>query len=87
MSMEIDKISFLTSEENEIMYHLKSATELFTKISTEDPQSPTDGYNFGHYIDAAINAVILRGARRMDPEHLLPKKKGGFNEFEKGNRS
>lgn len=64
-------ISFLTKDENQVMYHLIKATELFDQLCEKDPQSPTDDYNFGHYVDAAKNAVILRGARRMDPETLI----------------
>lgn len=64
-------VSFLTEAENRVMFHLIAATELFEAVCEKDPQDPSDTYNFGHYIDAAKNAVIMRGARRMDPETLI----------------
>lgn len=67
-------INFLTDKENEVMLHLNAAMRLFRELGDEDPQDPTDTYNFGHYVDAARNAVILRGARRIDPKHLMPNK-------------
>lgn len=66
-------ISFLTEDENNIMEHLNVAMSMYDELCTRDPQSPLDTFNFGHYIEAARNAVLLRGARRMDPEHLMPK--------------
>lgn len=68
------KISFLSSEENACIQLLISAQKLFNRISNEDPQDPSDTYNFGHYLTAARNAVIIRGARRLDPVNLLPKR-------------
>lgn len=68
------KSTILNNEENEVMRHLHEAQKIFNELSANDPQNPYDSYNFEHYIDAAKNAVILRGARRLDPEHLLPKK-------------
>jgi len=68
-------VKFLTPEENSCLYHLKEAQRIFNDVCEEDPQSPTDSYNFGHYVDAAVDAVIIRGARRIDPENLLAKKK------------
>ena len=64
-------VSFLTDRENEILKNLKHAMTQFEILCAEEPQNPTDAFNFGHYIDAAMNAVILRGARRIDPDHLL----------------
>lgn len=66
-------IRFLTDKENKCFELLLQAQDLFDEICKTDPQSPTDSYNFGHYLDAARNAVITRGARRMDPENLLKK--------------
>lgn len=71
--MEFVEIKFLTPKENVIYNKLKECVSMFDEISTEDPQDPADTYNFGHYIDAAISAVLLRGARRMDIENLLNK--------------
>ena len=68
------EIKFFTYKENIIYNKLKECVDMFDEISKEDPQDPADTYNFGHYIDAAISAVILRGARRMDAENLLNKK-------------
>lgn len=67
-------IKFLTEKENECMEHLLQAQSIFDEICVESPQDATDSFNFGHYIDAARQAVILRGARRLDPENLLNKK-------------
>lgn len=67
-------IKFLTPAENEVLTHLKTAQELFDHLCAGEPQDSSDTYNFGHYVDAAITAVIIRGARRMDPENLLSKK-------------
>ncbi|WP_300944097.1 hypothetical protein [uncultured Duncaniella sp.] len=66
-------VSFLTAEENACLAALARAQKLFDTICAEQPQVATDSYNFGHYIDAARNSVIMRGARRMDPDTLLPK--------------
>lgn len=65
-------ISFLTEDENNIMEHLNVAMSMYDELCAKDPQSPLDTFNFGHYIEAARNAVLLRGARRMDPDHLMP---------------
>lgn len=67
------KVSFLTDQENECLACLSKAQKLFDAICVEDMQVSTDSYNFGHYIDAARNSVIMRGARRMDPDTLIPK--------------
>ena len=56
------------------MEHLLQAQAIFDEICLESPQDVIDSFNFGHYIDAARQAVILRGARRLDPENLLNKK-------------
>lgn len=64
-------IKFLTAEENLCMEYLLLAQDLFDKICTNDPQNVADSYNFGHYVDAARNAVLIRGARRMDSDNLL----------------
>lgn len=77
---EFHPINFLTPSENMIMECLCKAEELFNRVCEEDPQSSTDSYNFGHYIDAAKSAVILRGARRMDPESLLPHHNSSFRD-------
>lgn len=71
--MDEYKISILTDDENRCMQYLIAALNLFNKICQDDPQDPTDSYNFGHYVDAAKSAIIVRGARRLDPEHLMPK--------------
>lgn len=68
-------VNFLTATENEVLSHLKRAQELFDELCANEPQDPADTYNFGHYVDAAVNAVIIRGARRIDPANLMPKKK------------
>jgi len=64
-------VKFLTPEENECLESLLRAQDLFDTICQDDPQNPTDSYNFGHYVDAARNAILVRGARRMDPQNLL----------------
>lgn len=66
-------ISFLTPEENQCFECLLQAQDLFDKICENSPQSPTDSYNFGHYLDAARSAILLRGARRLDSVNLLTK--------------
>lgn len=71
--MDEYKILILTDDENRCMQYLIAALNLFNKICQDDPQDPTDSYNFGHYVDAAKSAIIVRGARRLDPEHLMPK--------------
>lgn len=73
--VEIQKVSFLTDSENACIQLLNEAQKLFNKISDNDPQDPSDTYNFGHYLAAARNAVIIRGARRLDPDNLMPKRK------------
>ena len=75
---EYAPIHFLTNQENEVMTYLMKAMDLFDEICHEDPQDPADTFNFGHYIDAAKGAVILRGARRMEPNVLLKPKKFPF---------
>ena len=75
---EYAPIHFLTDQENEVMKYLMKAMDLFDEICHEDPQDPADTFNFGHYIDAAKGAVILRGARRMEPNVLLKPKKFPF---------
>lgn len=74
--MKCTPISFLNDEENCIIDHLAAAMELYNQLCIENPQSPLDTFNFGHYIEAAKNAVLLRGARRMDPEKLIPSSHG-----------
>lgn len=66
-------INFLTDQENQCLELLLQAQEIFDTICMESPQSSADTYNFGHYVEAARTAVLLRGARRMDPENLLKK--------------
>lgn len=70
---EFKKISFLNEKENLILRYLVEAQRMFDELSVEDPQHPMDSFNFGHYVDAAKNAVVLRGARRIDPVALMPK--------------
>ena len=72
-NVDENKISILTDDENQCMQYLIAALNLFNKICQDDPQDPTDSYNFGHYVDAAKTSIIVRGARRLDPEHLMPK--------------
>lgn len=64
-------IDFLTTEENMCMEYLLMAQDIFDKICSDSPQNPGDSYNFGHYVDAARNAILVRGCRRMDPENLM----------------
>lgn len=64
-------IKFLTAKENLCMEYLLQAQDLFDQICGEDPQSSADSYNFGHYVDAARNSILIRGARRGDPDNLL----------------
>lgn len=71
----MESIKFLTPLENRCIRLINEAQELFDTLCEQDPQSPVDSFNFGHYADAARNAILVRGARRMDPENLLPKKK------------
>lgn len=71
-------ITFLTPDENECMELLLQAQDLFDKMCLESPQSPTDSYNFGHYLDAARSAILLRGARRLDQDNLLTKHRSTF---------
>ena len=70
----MNKIKFLNEQENEIIDYLDKAQDIFRELTVIDPQHPTDLYNFGHYLDAARCAVIMRGARRLDPDALLPKR-------------
>ena len=67
-------VNFLTDRENECMEHLLQAQDIFDEICTESPQSVSDTFNFGHYVEAARNAILIRGARRRDPDNLLKKK-------------
>lgn len=69
-------IKFLTVEENLCMEYLLLAQDMFDKICANDPQSGADSYNFGHYVDAARNSILIRGSRRMDPENLLMRSSG-----------
>lgn len=69
-----NKISFLTEKENQVMQHLVQAYNIFSEITEEDQQATNDLFDFGHYLDAAQNALLVRGARRMDPDNLLAKK-------------
>lgn len=78
MENAFNKIRFLTEQENDVMYHLYEAMRIFTEISEVDQQSTHDLFDFGHYIDAAKNAVLLRGARRMDPDNLIVKRTKPF---------
>lgn len=75
MIKNVSNIKFLNVKENECLSHLNAALEIFAELCSQDPQHPSDTYNFGHYVDAARHAVIMRGARRLDPENLLPKSK------------
>lgn len=70
-------IGFLTPKENECMELLLQAQDIFDEICGESPQSSTDSYNFGHYLDAARSSILVRGARRLDPENLLVKHRVG----------
>lgn len=71
----MNTIEFLDSDENVCYNMLCQAAELFERICADNPQDPHDTYNFGHYIDAAKGAIILRGARRLAPDVLLPVEK------------
>ena len=64
-------VNFLSAKENECLELLLSAQDLFDEICSEYPQASSDTYNFGHYMDAARNAILMRGARRIDTENLL----------------
>lgn len=73
MYFKRDKISFLTDKENEVMQHLVSAYMIFEEIVNADQQCTSDLFDFGHYLDAAQNSILVRGARRLDPDLLLGK--------------
>lgn len=64
-------INFLTEDENQCFELLLQAQDLFDKICDETASSPTDAYNFGHYLDAARYAILVHGVRRFDPDNLL----------------
>jgi len=64
-------VKFLTAEENLCLEYLLQAQDLFDRICVNDHQNTADSYNFGHYVDAARNAILVRGCRRMDPDNLL----------------
>lgn len=64
-------INFLTPDENQCYELLLQAQDLFDKICEDSPQSSTDAYNFGHYLDAARQSILIRGVRRQDPDNLL----------------
>ena len=65
------EFNFLTPMENSVLYHLVEAERIFTALNLQDQQDASDVYNFGHYLDAAKNAVMIRAVRRLDPEHLI----------------
>ena len=67
---EFIPLKFLTEKENNVLYHLERAQQLFDQLAIDDPQVSTDSFNFGHYIDAARTSVIIRGARRLDESYL-----------------
>lgn len=64
-------ITFLTNAENRVMQHLVAAYKEFYAITMDDQQSAMDLVNFGHYLHAAQTALMVRGARRLDPDNLL----------------
>ena len=64
-------VSFLTNAENRVMQHLVDAYKEFYEITMNDQQSAMDLVNFGHYLHAAQSALLVRGARRLDPDNLL----------------
>lgn len=66
-------ISFLTPKENEVMQHLVNAYNAFAELTLEDQQATNDLFDFGHYMNAAQSVLLVRGARRMDPDNLLKK--------------
>lgn len=67
---EFIPLKFLTEKENNVLYHLERAQQLFDQLAVDEPQVSTDSFNFGHYIDAARTSVIIRGARRLDESYL-----------------
>lgn len=66
-------VSFLSKDENACLELLLQAQDLFDKLCTEEPQNSKDAYNFGHYLDAAMTSLVIRGCRRLDPDNLMPK--------------
>lgn len=64
-------IKFLTLAENRIMQHLVAAYQEFYELTMDDQQATMDFVDFGHYLAAAQNTLLTRGARRMDPENLI----------------
>lgn len=70
-------VKFLTDRENQCLELLLQAQEIFDEICMESPQSSADTYNFGHYVEAARTAILLRGARRIDHDNLLKKHSAG----------
>lgn len=77
----MNRVKFLTELENRCLGLVNEAQSLFDQICEEDPQSASDSFNFGHYIDAARDAILIRGARRMDPANLLPPKRESVDPF------
>lgn len=65
------EFNFLTPMENSVLYHLIEAERIFNELNMQDQQDASDVYNFGHYVDAAKNVVMIRAVRRLDPEHLI----------------
>lgn len=64
-------IKFLNNAENRVMQHLVAAYKEFHAITMDDQQSAMDLVNFGHYLHAAQQALLVRGARRLDVDNLL----------------
>ena len=79
-------LTILTEKENDVMHHLVSAYNLFNEITMEDQQSANDLFDFGHYLDAAQNTLLVRAARRLEPALLKhdDSKKEETNEQEEG---
>ena len=67
---EFIPLKFLTEKENNVLYHLERAQQLFDQLAIDEPQVSTYSCNFGHYIAAARSSVIIRGARRLDESYL-----------------
>lgn len=66
-----EDIIFLNNAENRVMQHLVAAYKEFYDITMKDQQHTLDMVDFGHYLSAAQHTLLIRGARRMDPDNLL----------------
>lgn len=61
----------LNQKESEIMQLLTTVWNAFVELDSSDPQKPFDASDFGRYIRQAQQLLLVRSARREDPNTLL----------------